>query len=223
MTAFATKLFDVQSQRLLFDPIVAIESQGDRIRVLMKETSRKKKSVKRRAIITSPETASHSLHWALCDFYLESVDLPPLFCLRSKPGKRQPRSKVETEERQANIKFAISTLQDLLINETTLVVELSTRLVLAKLLIKYTKDWQLADDNLRMVVSLSWKDCYPNSKCASNFVSKLRKISSADRSHDRLGFEAITLRCQLLVKRGDPNSITGAVKLLSAATQQAKS
>ncbi|GAB5592381.1 hypothetical protein Unana1_07281 [Umbelopsis nana] len=168
----------------------------------IKQATKKKKSLKQLASGSSSEIVTHTLHWALCDYYLESVGLSPVFYLRSNSRNHQPASKVEKDEVHTNVQFAISTLQDLLVNETNLVVVLSTRLALAKLLIKYTTDWELADENLRMV---------------------LRKISSADRNHDRIGFEAITLRCQLLVKRGDPNSITGAVKMLTAATEQAKS
>ncbi|CAM0135103.1 unnamed protein product [Umbelopsis sp. WA50703] len=146
---------------------------------------------------------SHLLHWALCDYYLESVQLPPLFGCPTATRKRPRRAiHIEQDAVKKNVEYAISTLQDLIEIKLSRLIELSTRLALAKLLIRFTQDWEQADENLRKV---------------------LRKISSSERNHDRLGFEAIMLRCQLLVKRGDTNNVAGAMKLLSAAIQQASS
>ncbi|KAG2186168.1 hypothetical protein INT43_002606 [Umbelopsis isabellina] len=131
---------------------------------------------------------SHLLHWALCDFYLETVHLPPLFgCLNATTKRPAGTSLVDQEMVKTNVEYAISTLQDLVELKTSRLIELSTRIALAKLLIQFTQNWEQADENLRKVI-------------------KLRKISGSDRAHDRLGFEAIMLRCQLLVKRGDTNN-----------------
>lgn len=125
----------------------------------LKQATKKKKSLKQLASGSSSEIVTHTLHWALCDYYLESVGLSPVFYLRSNSRNHQPSSKVEKDEVHTNVQFAISTLQDLLVNETNLVVVLSTRLALAKLLIKYTTDWESADENLRMVVCLEHGEC----------------------------------------------------------------
>lgn len=55
---------------------------------------------------------------------------------------------------KTNIKYAISTLQDLIELKISRLIELSTRIALAKLLIQFTQNWEEADDNLRKVVGI---------------------------------------------------------------------
>jgi hypothetical protein len=117
-------------------------------------TKRKQKRQLQKPLLhNGPEPDSHSLHWALCDFYLESVHLPPLFCLQTRSTQSAPTTNQNIVETQNNVQFAISTLQDLLTKNIKPKIELTTRLALAKLVIQYTEDWELADEHLRTVVS----------------------------------------------------------------------
>lgn len=115
---------------------------------------KKKRQSQKLSFTKAPASDSHTLHWALCDFYLESSNLPPIFCQRSRTTQCTASSNSNSIERETNVRFAISTLQDLLTTDITPKVELVSRLALAKVVIQYTKDWELADEHLRMVVSV---------------------------------------------------------------------
>jgi hypothetical protein len=104
---------------------------------------------------------SHLLHWALCDYYLESVQLPPLFGCPTATRKRPRRAiHIEQDAVKKNVEYAISTLQDLIEIKLSRLIELSTRLALAKLLIRFTQDWEQADENLRKVVGVHTICCF---------------------------------------------------------------
>ncbi|KAG2189495.1 hypothetical protein INT44_004637 [Umbelopsis vinacea] len=161
---------------------------------------KKKRQSQKPSFTKATASDSHTLHWALCDFYLESSNLPPIFCQRSHTTQCTASS--NSLETDRNVQFAISTLQDLLTTDIKAKAELVTRLALTKLVIRYTKDWELADENLRMV---------------------FRKMGKGDRSQDTLGFEAINLRCQFFIQKGGASCRDGVRKLLEAAIEQAKS
>jgi hypothetical protein len=126
---------------------------------------KKKRQSQKSSFIKVSASDSHSLHWALCDFYLESSNLPPIFCQRRRTTKCTASSNTNSLETERNVQFAISTLQDLLTTDIKATAELVSRLALAKLVIQYTKDWELADENLRMVVSVILCPIYVFNMC----------------------------------------------------------